>query len=167
MSLSRESPLSELVELVPAIACSLITTTYITQTESTTGDLSTDINSPSQSIFHIVWVDFLRDIPPGVALGSCLVLGCCLSSYVHRRRDQDQYQVIVFIIWVSWAICIGWGIGVSANRVMLGIMPWATCAAMLSSFFGHAAARWVSVRERCERETIFALVSEKETLFGT
>ncbi|KAI0175766.1 hypothetical protein GGR52DRAFT_328653 [Hypoxylon sp. FL1284] len=51
---------------------------------------------PSQVIYRIIHFDFIRNVSPGLALGSCLVLGCCLSSYTHRRRDQDQYQAIVF-----------------------------------------------------------------------
>ncbi|KAI0898647.1 hypothetical protein F4806DRAFT_459137 [Annulohypoxylon nitens] len=158
----KESPLSQLVELVPAIACSFVTTCYIVQEESSRDKISTDTDSPVQTIFHIIRINFPKHVSPGLALGSCLVLGCCLSSYAHRRRDQDQYQVIIFVIWIIWAVCIGWGIGASANKVTLGIVPWVSCAAMISSFFGHAGARWVSAREKCERETIFTFVGENE-----
>ncbi|KAI1441201.1 hypothetical protein F5Y02DRAFT_313506 [Annulohypoxylon stygium] len=158
----KESPLSQLVELVPAIACSFVTTCYIVQEESSRDEISTDTDSPVQTIFHIIRINFPKHVSPGLALGSCLVLGCCLSSYAHRRRDQDQYQVIIFVIWIIWAVCIGWGIGASANKVTLGIVPWVSCAAMISSFFGHAGARWVSGREKCERETILTFVGENE-----
>ncbi|KAI0136154.1 hypothetical protein F4776DRAFT_654909 [Hypoxylon sp. NC0597] len=157
-----ESPLAELAELVPAIACSFVTTSYIAQAESAREDISGNVDSSIQMILHIMRLDFLKDISPGLALGSCLVLGCCLSSYAHRRRDHDQYQAVVFVIWITWAICIGWGIGVSANRVTLGIVPWASCAAMLSSFFGHAGARWVSTRNKCERGSDSTVVNEKD-----
>ncbi|KAI1406834.1 hypothetical protein F5Y13DRAFT_183878 [Hypoxylon sp. FL1857] len=162
-----ESPLAELVELLPAIACSFVTTSYIAQAESAPEDISRNVDSPTQMIYHIIRFDFLKNVSPGLALGSCLVLGCCLSSYVHRRRDHDQYQVIVFVIWITWAVCIGWGIGATANRVTLGIVPWASCAAMLSSFFGHAGARWVSTRNNCECGSDFTVVNEKGASSGT
>lgn len=161
-TLLGESPLAELAELVPAIACSFVTTSYISQAESAREDISGNVDSSIQMILHIMRLDFLKDISPGLALGSCLVLGCCLSSYAHRRRDHDQYQAVVFVIWITWAVCIGWGIGVSANRVTLGIVPWASCAAMLSSFFGHAGARWVSTRNKCERGSDSTVVNEKD-----
>ncbi|KAI1106645.1 hypothetical protein F4804DRAFT_6622 [Jackrogersella minutella] len=187
---SKESPFSQLVELAPAIACSFVTTVYIVHAESAREELATNFDVrayfffialwptstltgytsifqfTSQIVYHITRYDFLRHISPGLALGSCLLLGCSLSSYVHRRRDQDQYQVFVFVIWVTWAICIGWGVGVSANRVTLGIVPWASCAAILSSFFGHAGARWVSGRGKFQGLD-FALVDEKGLSFRT
>ncbi|KAI0890725.1 uncharacterized protein GGS22DRAFT_151687 [Annulohypoxylon maeteangense] len=162
----KESPLSQLAELLPATACSLVTTCYIDQVESSRDDLATNTDGNAEFLFHIIRFYFPRHVSPGLALGSCLVLGCCLSSYVHRRRDRDRYQVIVFVVWLVWAICIGWGIGASANRITLGIVPWACCAAMIGSFFGHAGARWISERERCEHETIFASVHEKEIHLG-
>ncbi|KAI0842917.1 hypothetical protein F5Y06DRAFT_76667 [Hypoxylon sp. FL0890] len=155
-----ESPLAELAELVPAIACSFVTTSYIAQIESARDNISRNVDSPTEMIFHIIRLDFLKNISPGLALGSCLVLGCCLSSYAHRRRDHDQFQVFVFVIWITWAVCIGWGTGATANRVTLGIVPWASCAAMLSSFFGHAGARWVS-RNNCERGSDFTVINGK------
>ncbi|KAI1213782.1 uncharacterized protein F4807DRAFT_456330 [Annulohypoxylon truncatum] len=166
LSTFKESPLSQLVELVPAIACSCVTTCYIVQEESSLEDLSIDADSPVQSVFQIIRFIFPEHVSPGLALGSCLVLGCCLSSYVHRRRNQDQYQAVIFLIFITWAVCIGWGIGASANRITLGIVPWASCAAMVGSFFGHAGARWISGREKRERETIFTSIDEKELYFG-
>ncbi|KAI0382072.1 hypothetical protein F5Y04DRAFT_57433 [Hypomontagnella monticulosa] len=159
----KELPLSELAELVPALFCSFVTTSYIIRAESARDDLSVNVDSPSQIVFRIIHLDFLKRVSPGLALGSCLVLGCCLSSFIHRRRELDQYQPIVFVIWITWAIFIGWGIGASANMVTLGIVPWASCAAMLSSFFGHAGARRASVRDKCECASIFTVITEKRT----
>ncbi|KAI1376255.1 hypothetical protein F4677DRAFT_86303 [Hypoxylon crocopeplum] len=160
---SRESPLSELVELVPAIACSFVTTSYIVQTESMLDNLPPNIDSFSQNIIRIIRPNFSKIISPRLALGSCLVLGCCLSSYTHRRRDYDQCQAVVFITWIAWAICVGRGIGATANLVTLGIVPWATCAAILSSFFGHAGARWFSKRETHKRENVLSVGGEEGT----
>lgn len=156
----KESPLSELVELVPAVACSFIATSYIVQKESTQINFSI-VDPPSQIIFRIIQFDFIRNVSPGLALGSCLVLGCCLSSYTHRRRDQDRYQAIVFIVWIVWAVCVGLRVGASANMVSLGLVPWTLCAAMLSSFLGHAGARWYSTRDRCECASVHTAANEK------
>ncbi|KAI5867049.1 hypothetical protein GGS23DRAFT_303028 [Durotheca rogersii] len=148
--LPEELSLPELTELIPAIACSSITTSYIARIESVL-DNSADANShpsPGQVLIRVMSSEVLWHASPGLALGSCLVLGCCLSSYAHRRRDQDQYQTIVFAIWIVWAVWVGWGIGTSADVVTLGIVPWALCAAMLSSFVGHLGARWLATRAR-------------------
>lgn len=164
----KESPFLELVELAPAIACSFVATSYIIHAESTRDDISSmNVESPTRSIFRLVQFDFLNNVSPGLALGSCLVLGCCLSSYVHRRRDQDQYQTIVFVIWITWSICIGWRVGASANMVTLGVIPWAACAAMLSSFFGHVGARWFSAREKCECQSVSITATEKKEPVGS
>ncbi|KAI2782327.1 hypothetical protein F4815DRAFT_31762 [Daldinia loculata] len=166
---SRRKPsLSELAELVPAVTCSFLTTCYIVRAESAREDFLVNIDSYSQSLLRAVRLDLLlKNVPPGLALGSCLVLGCCLSSYTHRRRDRDPYQPVVFAAWIVWAVCIGWGTGISANVVTLGIVPWASCAAMLSSFIGHVGARWVSNRERCQGVYTMSVMNEKGISFDT
>ncbi|KAI1765334.1 hypothetical protein GGR53DRAFT_490758 [Hypoxylon sp. FL1150] len=116
---------------------------------------------PSLNIFRIIHLDFIRNVSPGLALSSCLVLGCCLSSYTHRRRDQDHYQAIVFIVWIVWAVCLGLRVGASANMVTLAVVPWGSCAAMLSSFFGHVGARWYSTREKCDCADVYTGADEK------
>ncbi|KAH9994167.1 hypothetical protein F4779DRAFT_623371 [Xylariaceae sp. FL0662B] len=148
--------LLELAELAPALFCSCVTTSYIVQEESGSSPLLT------RDIIRLIRVEFLTHISPGLALGSCLVLGCCLSSYTHRRRCQDQYQIIVFVTWIAWAICVGWGIGASADMVTLGIVPWALCAAMPSSFATHLALLWPEKRERCDRHTVDGVVDSKK-----
>ncbi|KAI2633705.1 hypothetical protein GGS26DRAFT_58292 [Hypomontagnella submonticulosa] len=161
----KESPLSELAELVPALFCSFVTTSYIVRAESAREDLSVNVDSPIQMVVRRIHFDFLKHVSPGLALGSCLVLGCCLSSFIHRRRELDQYQPIVFVIWITWAVFLGWEIGASANMVTLGIVPWASCAAILSSFFGHAGARRVSTGDKCDCANVFTVINEKEASF--
>ena len=70
-------------------------------------------------------------------LVSCLALGCSVSSFVYRRQDRDPAQAIVFLVFVTWAVALGCGVGVSANLIMLGFMPWALCAAMPVSVTVH------------------------------
>ncbi|OTB14356.1 hypothetical protein K445DRAFT_136759 [Daldinia sp. EC12] len=154
--------LSELTELFPAVTCSFLTTCYIVRAESPREDFLINIDSHIRSLLGAVRIDLLlQNVPPGLALVSCLVLGCCLSSYTHRRRDRDPYQPLVFAAWILWAMFIGWGTGISASVVTLGVIPWASCAAMLSSFFGHVGARWVSNKERSRGIYAISVVNEK------
>ncbi|KAI1082965.1 hypothetical protein F5B20DRAFT_491901 [Whalleya microplaca] len=153
-----ELKMLEIAELLAALSCSCVTTSYIIQEESG--------SPPSliQNILCVLRVDLRTIISPGPVLGSCLVLGCSLSSYMNRRRRQDGYQIVVFVIWIAWAICVGWGTGASADMVTLGVVPWALCAAMLSSFAARAAFLWLENRERSGGLTINGLVDEKRDI---
>ncbi|RYP54735.1 hypothetical protein DL768_000559 [Monosporascus sp. mg162] len=157
---------SELAELIPAILCSFVSTAYVLRVEQA-GPLDSD-DAVFPPLTHrdrffagaLPHLDFLPKPSGGLMLGSCLVLGCCLSSYTHRRGGRDPYQPLVFMAWAAWAACIGLGFGCSADMVMLGLLPWALCAAVLSSYLGHAAvARWLAARRRkCETEAVLLLL---------
>ncbi|RYP03523.1 hypothetical protein DL764_005078 [Monosporascus ibericus] len=153
---------SELAELIPAVLCSFVSTAYVLRAEQA-GPLDSDDTifpplTPWDRFFAgaLPRLDFLTRPSGGLMLGSCLVLGCCLSSYTHRRRSRDPYQPLVFMAWAAWAACIGLGFGCNADMVMLGLLPWALCAAVLSSYLGHAAAaRWLAARRRkCETDAV-------------
>jgi len=73
---------------------------------------------------------------PELLLVSCLVLGCSVSSFLHRRQAEDQYQLLVFILCIACAVFLAWG--APADIILLRYIPWATCAAMLISYFGHS-----------------------------
>ncbi|RYP65254.1 hypothetical protein DL769_006366 [Monosporascus sp. CRB-8-3] len=157
---------SELAELVPAVICSFVSTAYVLRVEQA-GPLDSDDTifpplTPADRFFAgaLPRLDFLTRPSGGLMLGSCLVLGCCLSSYTHRRRGRDPYQPLVFTAWAAWAACVGLGVGCSADVIMLGLVPWALCAAVLSSYLGHAAAaRWLAARRReCETEPVLLLL---------
>jgi predicted MFS family arabinose efflux permease len=81
---------------------------------------------------------------PGLLLGACVVLGCCLSSYYQRRREQDTYLTLVFLAWIALVVCVARGAGSSADIAMLGMVPWALCAAMLSSSMLHVVLGWLT-----------------------
>ena len=85
---------------------------------------------------------------PGLMLGSCILLGCCLSLFAHRRKDEDRYQAAVLVLLAIWGAALGKAIGASANMITLGFIPWALCAAMPLSFFGHAVSRRVGERKK-------------------
>ncbi|KAI5927674.1 hypothetical protein F4810DRAFT_275606 [Camillea tinctor] len=133
---SSKSTLLEIAELVPAIACSFVTTSYILSEESPSSPY------PISDQLSIVRSIFLSNTPPGLVLGSCLILGCCVSSYTYARRERDPYQITIFVVWIIWAVCVGWKVGCSVDMITLGILPWALCIAMLNNSAGHAAMRW-------------------------
>jgi hypothetical protein len=85
---------------------------------------------------------------PGLMLGSCILLGCCLSSFAHRRQDEDRYQAAILIWLALWGAALGKAIGASANMITLGFVPWALCAAMPLSLMGHAVLRRVGRRKK-------------------
>ncbi|KAI0021015.1 hypothetical protein F4780DRAFT_308097 [Xylariomycetidae sp. FL0641] len=134
----RTSVLTELAELAPAVACSIINTSYISERQSAS-------SPPTFPYVHS---------SPILVVGACVVLGCCVSSYTYRRRQQDQYQTTVFVVAIAWALCVGLAVGCSADMILLAMVPWAINMAIFSSFLGHAAVRWLSMRPKCDRETV-------------
>jgi hypothetical protein len=70
-------------------------------------------------------------------LSSCLILGCAISSFAYRRQEQDKYQTAIFIIAIGGASAAGLILRVDANLIMLGLIPWALCLAMIISSSLH------------------------------
>ncbi|KAI0137034.1 hypothetical protein BJ170DRAFT_604257 [Xylariales sp. AK1849] len=133
------SRLSELSEFIPSMTCVVVSTSYIIRTENPVSN-SLDPSPPR--------IGFLTDPSPGLMLGSCLVLGCCLSSFAHRRRDEDRFQTAVFVAMAIWGVVVGRAIGASANMITLSLVPGALCTAMALSFMGHEFGRWLIARPR-------------------
>ncbi len=79
-------------------------------------------------------------------LGACILLGCAVSSFAYRRQEHDNYQTLIFILYITSGTAFGAWLGVTANVIMLGLIPWALCMAMISS----VAVHWI-VR-RCTHE---------------
>jgi hypothetical protein len=92
--------------------------------------------------------NLLLNPTPELMLGSCLVFGCCVSSFVHRRQSQDTCQFAVYAVFLTAAVVSGVGIEASADLILLGFAPWAMCAAMATSLYGHAFYR----RQRKQNE---------------
>ncbi|KAK3337186.1 hypothetical protein B0T19DRAFT_63310 [Cercophora scortea] len=85
---------------------------------------------------------FLLDPSPGLMLFSCLVFGCCVSSFVHRRQDKDRFQSVVYAAVLAAVVLAGYTTRASANLIMLGYLPGATCAAMVISVSVHSFYKW-------------------------
>lgn len=96
-----------------------------------------------------VFAHFLRRPTPKVVLISALGFGCCVSSFGYRRRREDPFQVVVFALLVGTVATVAYGLGESPSMLLLGYMPFATCAAMIFSICGHAIFR----RTRSEQGT--------------
>ncbi|KAL2271124.1 hypothetical protein VTJ83DRAFT_495 [Remersonia thermophila] len=79
--------------------------------------------------------------PPGLVLFACLMFGCCVSSFVHRRRGRDRFQAFVYLVVLGSAALVGYSLTADAHLVLLGCFPWATCAAMVISMAGHGLYR--------------------------
>ncbi|KAI0541170.1 hypothetical protein GGR58DRAFT_58460 [Xylaria digitata] len=137
------------VEALPATACSLVTTYYTVQKEVVRvvpaqkfGTIFRTISPLPSSISH------------GMLLVSCLVLGCCVSSYRHRMQGREPYQGIFFLVWIVWVSLVGLGAGCEVDTVVVGMVPWALVAAMLSSYFGHTGGQWLMLRRKLDATTL-------------
>lgn len=86
----------------------------------------------------------LLDPSPFSLLASCLLLGCSISSFAHRRQGHDQCQSLIFVFAILTAATIGFGLRINANLIMLGFIPWALIFAMISSVFIHWTVRHYS-----------------------
>lgn len=81
-------------------------------------------------------------------LWSCLVYGCCVSSFIHRRQEKDPFQLFVYLIFATGAEVVGYAVGASANLMLLGFLPGALCIAMAASLLGHGLyRRWTFVAQ--------------------
>ncbi|KAI0428786.1 hypothetical protein F5Y09DRAFT_276247 [Xylaria sp. FL1042] len=131
------------VEAFPAVACSLVASCYAVQKEAARILPPSELGASPGTCSSL-----LPNISYGLLLTSYLVFGCCVSSYKHRMRGRDPYQGTVFLIWVIWLGLVGRGAGWKLDAILVGMTPWALVVAMLSSYFGHASARWLVSRRK-------------------
>jgi hypothetical protein len=127
--------------------------------------------SSSEFQFHILpehdegYFAFILDPPPALMLGACLLLGCSISSFAYRRQRDDHYQTPIFALSVVAATVSGLALGVSTNLIMLGLIPWSLCTAMVVSVIAHWGVR------RCGRRDYTVIncceVGEKDVAMQT
>jgi hypothetical protein len=107
--------------------------------------------------------EWILDPPPALMLFACLVLGCSISSFAYRRQDGDKFQTPIFALAIMSATIFGLAMGVNANVIMLGVIPWALCLAMI----GSVAVHWLIRRCSRDRKVLYTKIhccdqSEKE-----
>lgn len=90
-------------------------------------------------------------------LGACLLLGCSVSSFAYRRQEEDRFQTLIFMVSLVAATLFGMALEVNANLIMLGLIPWALCLAMIFSVATH----WLV--KRCSKQGVYARVVCCET----
>jgi hypothetical protein len=135
-------------ELLFATFTSLICSAYAIRHEN--GNTSApgsglQIQLPEVGSGHFEWI---LDPPPALMLFACLVLGCSISSFAYRRQDGDRYQTPIFVLAITSATIFGLALGVNSNIIMLGVIPWALCLAMI----GSVATHWLI--RRCSRDRV-------------
>ncbi|KAH8905147.1 hypothetical protein BR93DRAFT_767535 [Coniochaeta sp. PMI_546] len=138
----------EIVEIGPASLCSLILWQYAGQVETPPDSRYID---HSQVTGH-VFIDVPRHPAPKLVLISALGFGCCVSSFGYRRQRENPFQVVVFALFVGTVATVAYGLGESPDMILLGYLPFATCAAMVSSIGGHAMFRWTRSEKRSKIE---------------
>lgn len=102
----------------------------------------------------------ILDPSPALMLSSCLVLGCAISSFAYRRQNQDRYQTYILVIAIVFASVTGLATNVDVNLIMLGLVPWTMCFAMIFSSTLH----WLVRRYNSHQNYIEFKGDEKETL---
>ncbi|KAK3310156.1 uncharacterized protein B0T15DRAFT_26785 [Chaetomium strumarium] len=127
---------SEILEITLSCLCSVVTWTYTVQNE-----LPQRRGEQHGAGRHVDTFNFRPS--PGLMLFSCLVFGCCVSSFTHRRHSEDPFQFVVYIIFLGVVAVTGYGIRTNVHLILLGYLPWATCAAMVTSISGHSIYRWL------------------------
>ncbi|KAE8442842.1 hypothetical protein EG329_002814 [Mollisiaceae sp. DMI_Dod_QoI] len=139
-------------EFLFAFFCSLICSAYTLRYEernTTLPDSVPQIQLPPPGDGQF---SFMLDPPPALMLGACLLLGCSVSSFTYRRQEEDKYQTLVFCIILTAATIFGMALNVTANIIMLGLIPWALCLAMVFSVATH----WLV--KRCSKDGICARI---------
>ncbi|KAF4632761.1 hypothetical protein G7Y89_g5360 [Cudoniella acicularis] len=82
-------------------------------------------------------ITFIFDPSPAVMLGACIVEGCAISSFAFRRQAHDRYQAPIFVFAITAATISGLALGINANVIMLGVIPWAVFLSMVLSTILH------------------------------
>ncbi|KAK3953155.1 hypothetical protein QBC32DRAFT_126081 [Pseudoneurospora amorphoporcata] len=133
---------SDIVEICLAALCSAVIWRYTSHNDHESGHKGNRLGSPGERNGQDVIV-YPSD---GLMLWSCLVYGCCVSSFIHRRQEQDPFQLFVYLIFVTGAGVAGYAAGASANMMLLGYLPQSMCIAMAASLSGHGLyRRWKCV----------------------
>lgn len=157
-------------ELIPAIGCSFMTTVYTQRAPSRVRARSCPLNcdprtradylgqaqsdASAQDVLDGSCLRLVHLQPsPGVMFTSCLVLGCCVSSFLYRHHNDDPYQALVFTSAIVGSVVVGQIAGADLNLILLGFVPWALCTAMFLSVCGHATLRWMGARS-CAEDTV-------------
>lgn len=149
--------LSETLEIGIAALCSTVTWEYtvqndVSQRHDSVSSSPSGLGSESTDPAGVQILEqhaanhtdgFLFRPSPGLMLLSCLVFGCCVSSFTHRRQSQDPLQFVVFVLLLGSAAMAGYGVRENVHLVLLGYLPWATCAAMAVSISAHSVHRWL------------------------
>jgi len=149
-------------EILFSLTSSIMTTSYTVQHERRLKGISQADSELQTPILKPAHFDFILDPPPALMLGSCLVLGCSISSFTYRRQPYDRLQTPIFVLAISSACSVGYGLRVSANLIMLGLIPWSLCCAMVMSSCVHWLLRLCTGRGNLIEYDIY----EKETLLG-
>ncbi|PMD31273.1 hypothetical protein L207DRAFT_591737 [Hyaloscypha variabilis F] len=113
-----------------------------------TPDSGLQLQLPEVGSGHFEWI---LNPPPELMLFACLILGCSISSFAYRRQDGDKYQTPIFAVAITSATIFGLAMGINANVIMLGIIPWALCLAMIGSVTVH----WLIRRCSNERRVLY------------
>jgi hypothetical protein len=150
---------SETLEIGIAALCSFVTWEYTIQNEGSR-EYNDRVGTRPSALPYRIWLTPWRQLPgqhivekhadgsifrpsPSLLLFSCLVFGCCVSSFTHRRQTEDQYQAVVYVVLLAGAAVAGYAVGADVHLILLGYLPWATCAAMALSISGHGLYRWL------------------------
>ena len=119
--------------------------------------LSEDVSSET---FDLESLDFLFDPSPALMLSCCLILGCSVSSFIYRRQKHDIFQTHLFLVVTGIATTLGVGMRVHSNLIMLALIPWALCFAMITSSLGH----WLLRTYGRQRPKVLYEFDEREIL---
>jgi len=128
---------SESLEIGIGTLCSLVTWQYTVQNDLARGIAYSNGHRVAPGDTH----NFLFHPSAGLMLASCLIFGCCVSSFIHRRQDKDPFQFVFYLVLLAVAASVGYGFHASVHLILLGYLPWATCAAMALSISAHSLHR--------------------------
>ncbi|KAK4218183.1 hypothetical protein QBC37DRAFT_412721 [Rhypophila decipiens] len=133
--------LSETTEIGLGTICGGVTWRFMVESESAQVQECGNVNEQDTAA-ACSHVDIgLLSPSPSLMLLSCLLFGCCVSSFVHRRQDKDPLQFLVYVVLLGIVVIVGHETKASANMILLGYLPWAMCLAMAISIAGHSLYR--------------------------
>ncbi|KAF7895330.1 hypothetical protein EAF00_007144 [Botryotinia globosa] len=130
--------LGAILEPLIAMISATVTTRYTLYHEQARMNSNT---KPTGQTFNSGSLGVILDPYALSLLVSCVLLGCSISSFTHRRQGHDRCQSLILAFAILTATTIGFGLGIDSNLIMLGFVPWALILAMVLSVFVHWTVR--------------------------
>lgn len=115
----------DLAELLPASGSAWVMSEFMRQMYSAT-------RLPDKTWPQTTGSESLVRLSQWQVLTACIIYGCSVASFLHRRRLRDSNVPPIFTVCVALGVLVGKCTGAGIDYIMLVHASWATCLAMIA-----------------------------------